>query len=97
MYKVEIISTTQQNDQSYIYTYPFSLRFFSHKDYYKILGSILCGIVLIGQSFYIPQWELSDYKSKFIDFFFPFFFGAFFLLGYMYFVCLWDNLSHLQP
>ena len=57
MSKVVIICCDNKSDQSYIYTYPFSLRVFSHIDYHRILGGVLCAIhqVPIGQSFHIPQ------------------------------------------
>ena len=43
--------------QLYKYTHPFSFRFFSHIDYHRILGRILCAIqqIPVGQSFNKPQ------------------------------------------
>ena len=43
--------------QLYIHTHPIHFRFFSHMDYYRILGRVLCAIqqVPVGQSFHIPQ------------------------------------------
>ena len=41
----------------HMYTHPFSFRFFSHIDYHRILGRVLCAIeqVRTGQSVHIPQ------------------------------------------
>ena len=43
--------------QLYIYTHPFSLRFFSHIDDRRILGRVPYAVeqVLVGQSFRSPQ------------------------------------------
>ena len=40
-----------------MYTHLFSFRFFSHIDYHRILGSVLCALQQVpgGQSFHIPQ------------------------------------------
>ena len=51
--------------QSYIYTYPFSLRFFSHANYRRILGRVLCAIQQVpdDQSFHIFQCAYAIPKS----------------------------------
>ena len=44
IYKFVIISTVQQRIQVYTYTHPFSFRFFSHIDYHRIQGRVLCAL-----------------------------------------------------
>ena len=39
-----IISAVHKVIESYIYTYPFSFRLFSQKDYHRILCRVLCAI-----------------------------------------------------
>ena len=55
IYKVVIISAVQQS-ASVIQIY-ISFIFFSHLDYHRILGRVLCAIqqILVGQSFHVPQ------------------------------------------
>ena len=52
--------------QSYIYIYTFSFRFFSHIDYYRILGRVLYAIhyVFVGQSLYLSvHMPIPNHKS----------------------------------
>ena len=60
MYKVVIISAIKVI-QLYMYTHPFSFRFFSHIDDHRIFGRVPCAIqqVPTGQSFHIPQCAYS--------------------------------------
>ena len=48
IYKVVIISDGQQSDLSiHIHTHPFSLRFFSHIGYHRILDRVPCARQLV--------------------------------------------------
>ena len=51
---------------SYIHTYPFSLRFFSHVDYHRIPGRVLCATqqVPIGPLFHTPQCAYANPKPQ---------------------------------
>ena len=53
-------------NQLYMYTRPFSIRFFSHIDYHWILGRVLCAIqqVHVGQSFNILQCAYANPNPK---------------------------------
>ena len=44
------------------HTHPFFFRFFSHTDYHRMLGRVLCAIqqVFVGQSLHIPQWAYAS-------------------------------------
>ena len=57
-----IISATQESDSVNVYTHPS--RFFSHIDYHRVLGRVLCAIqqVCIGQSFHISQCAYANPK-----------------------------------
>ena len=56
IYKIVIISAVQQSDQV-IHIHISILRHFSHIDYHRILGRVICDIqqTPVGQSFHIPQ------------------------------------------
>ena len=44
-----------------MYTHPFSFRFFSHIDYHKIFGKVLCGIQQV-LSKWLKQSDLAVVK-----------------------------------
>ena len=97
--------------QLYMYTYPFSFRFFSHIDYHRILGRVPCVIrrVSIGQSFHIPQCAyanpqppvhpspspVSFSKNNFLKFVSLFLFCKLFRLYTFYFTFHIQVISHV--
>ena len=65
IYKIVIISAVQQSDQV-IHIHISILRHFSHIDYHRILGRVLCDIqqTPVGQSFHIRGALLSKVDGK---------------------------------
>ena len=51
----------------YMCTLPFSFRVFSHINYHRIQGRVLCAIQQVpdGQSFHITQWVYASSKPQF--------------------------------
>ena len=70
--------------QSYTYTYPFSLRFFSHIVHHRLLGRVLCEseVLLIHNTVLLSGVERSDSISYILKYTHIFFSRFFSLIGY---------------